>query len=255
MKRMENRVAIVTGASLGIGRATCHLFAREGAKVAVTDVLEAEGLALVREIESEGGVARFWRLNVAVESEVSSVVNDVAQTFGGIDVLINNAGILGVNKPTHEVTEEEWDQVQAVNVKGTFFCTKHVVPHMMKRGKGSIVNLSSIYGVIGAPDVPPYHASKGAIRLMTKTDALIYAPHGIRVNSIHPGGVMTPMLESLFRSTGDYDQAKKAIEDLHPIGRVATPEEIAHAILFLASDESSFVTGEELIVDGGYTAR
>lgn len=255
MKRMENKVAIVTGASLGIGRATCHLFAREGAKVAVTDVLEAEGLALVREIESQGGVARFWRLNVAVESEVRSVFNDIAQTFGSIDVLINNAGILGVNKPTHEVTEEEWDQVQAVNVKGTFFCTKHAIPHMMQRGKGSIVNLSSIYGVIGAPDVPPYHASKGAIRLMTKTDALIYASHGIRVNSIHPGGVMTPMLESLFRSTGDYEQAKKAIEDLHPIGRVAAPEEIAHAILFLASDESSFVTGEELIVDGGYTAR
>lgn len=255
MKRLQDRVVIITGGSLGIGKATCRLFAREGAKVAITDVLDDEGRALAGEIEAEGGVARYWHLNVAKESEVASVVQEVVQAFGGLDVLVNNAGILGVNKPTHEVTEEEWDQVQAVNVKGAFFCVKHSIPHMMRRGGGSIVNLSSIYGIIGAPDVPPYHASKGAIRLMTKTDALLYAPHNIRVNSVHPGGVMTPMLETLFRSTGDYEQAKKAIEELHPIGRVASPEEIARTILFLASDESSFITGEELVVDGGYTAR
>ncbi len=168
---------------------------------------------------------------------------------------MNNAGISGVNKPTHQVTSEEWDKVMAVNVKGVFFCTKHAIPHMKKAGKGSIINLSSIYGLVGGPDVPPYHASKGAVRLMTKTDAMLYAPDNIRVNSIHPGYIWTPMVESFLKAAGDVEAGKKAAGALHPLGHIGEPADIAYGILYLASDESKFVTGSELVIDGGYTAR
>ena len=168
---------------------------------------------------------------------------------------MNNAGISGVSKPTHEITEQEWDRVQAVNVKGPFFCTKHVVPHMKRGGGGSIVNLSSIYGLIGAPDAPPYHASKGALRLMSKTDALLYAGDRIRVNSVHPGFIWTPMVEKFLQSGGDVAAGRKAVDSLHPLGRMGEPDDIAYGIVYLASDESKFVTGSELVIDGGYTAR
>jgi NAD(P)-dependent dehydrogenase (short-subunit alcohol dehydrogenase family) len=162
----------------------------------------------------------------------------------------------GANKPTHEVTEEEWDKVQAVNVKGVFFCTKHAIPHMKKAGGGSIINLSSIYGLIGAPDAPPYHASKGAVRLMTKTDAMLYAPDNIRVNSVHPGFIWTPMVENHLKTTGqDLEAAKQATAALHPLGHMGEPNDIAWGIVFLASDESKFMTGSELVIDGGYTAH
>jgi NAD(P)-dependent dehydrogenase (short-subunit alcohol dehydrogenase family) len=143
----------------------------------------------------------------------------------------------------------------AVNVKGVFFCTKHAVPYMIQAGGGSIVNISSIYGLIGAPDVPPYHASKGAVRLMAKTDALIYAKHRIRVNSVHPGFIWTPMVENYLRSQGDLDEGRKNVAALHPLGRVGEPGDIAYGILYLASDEAKFVTGSELVIDGGYTAQ
>jgi NAD(P)-dependent dehydrogenase (short-subunit alcohol dehydrogenase family) len=169
---------------------------------------------------------------------------------------VNNAGISGPNKPTHELTESEWDQVQAVNVKGVFFCVKHAVPHLKKAGGGSIINLSSIYGIIGAPDVPPYHASKGAVRLMSKTDALIYAPDKIRVNSVHPGFIWTPMVENHLRTVGDdMAAAKAATAALHPLGHMGEPDDIAWAVVYLASEEAKFVTGTELVIDGGYTAR
>jgi NAD(P)-dependent dehydrogenase (short-subunit alcohol dehydrogenase family) len=255
VKRVEGEIAVVTGGAMGIGRAACMLLAREGARVAVTDLLEKEGSEVAHEIERTGGIAKFWKLDVRNEAEVKQVFAEVQKVFGNITVLVNNAGISGANKPTHEITEQEWDQVMAVNVKGPFFCTKHTIPQMRKAAKGSIINLSSIYGLVSSMDVPPYHASKGALRLMTKTDALFYAKDHIRVNSVHPGFIWTPMVENHLKTLGDVEAGKEALVKLHPLGRLGKPEDIANAILYLASDESSFVTGSELVVDGGYTAK
>ena len=251
MGRVEGKIAIVTGGATGIGRAACQLLAREGAKVALVDLLDEPGVEVADQLVRSGGTARFWHMDVATESEVERVFGEIDDAFGRIDVLINNAGIPGANKPTHELTEEEWDQVQAVNVKGVFLCTKHAIPRMIRGGRGSIVNLSSIYGLIGAPDAPPYHASKAAVRIMSKTDALLYAKLGIRVNSVHPGFVWTAMVQD---SLGNAPEMRRRLEQLHPLGRLGEPEEIAYGILYLASDESSFVTGAELVIDGGYTA-
>jgi len=255
MGRVDDRVAIVTGGALGIGRATCVLLGREGAAVAVTDVLEKEGRKVAEEIREAGGTARFWRLDVSDEEEVRRVVGDVVDAFGGLDVLVNNAGIAGTSAPTHEVSAEEFDRVLDVNVRGVFYCTKHAIPHLRRRGGGSIVNLSSIYGLVGAKDNPPYHASKGAVRIMSKTDALLYADDGIRVNSVHPGFVWTPMVEGYLREVGDVEEGRRELGRLHPLGHVGEPEDVAYGILYLASDESKFVTGSELVIDGGYTAR
>ncbi|HEU0274069.1 MAG TPA: glucose 1-dehydrogenase [Candidatus Udaeobacter sp.] len=254
--RLRHKVAVVTGAALGIGRATAILFSREGAKVAVTDLRDSDGKPLVETIESDGGEAAYWHLDVAREKQVKHVFKKIHERFGKIDVLVNNAGIAGADKPTHKITEEEWDSVQAVNVKGVFFCTKHVIPFMRKAGGGSIINLSSIYGLIGAADVPPYHASKGAVRLMTKNDALLYAKDRIRVNSVHPGYIWTPMVESIGNTSGKGMEAfRREIDALHPLGHIGEPNDIAYGIVYLASDESKFVTGSELVIDGGYTAR
>jgi NAD(P)-dependent dehydrogenase (short-subunit alcohol dehydrogenase family) len=255
MGRVNEKVCVVTGGALGIGRATCLLLAAEGAKVAVTDVLDHEGESLVGEIRARGGEARYWHLDVAQEEQVAHVLASVVRAFGRLDVLVNNAGIAGANVPTDQLSEADWDRVMAVNVKGPFFCTKHAVPHLRAAGGGSIVNLSSIYGLVGAPDSPPYHASKGALRLMSKTDALLYAAEGIRVNSVHPGFIWTPMVENHAKSLGDVEAARAALTALHPVGRLGDAEDIAYGILYLASDESKFVTGAELVIDGGYTAR
>ena len=252
MKRTNNKVVIVTGGALGIGRETCLLLAKEGAKVAVTDVLDKEGLELVEEIIQTGGTAKFWHLNVANEKEVESVYTDVVKEFGRLDALVNNAGIAGADKPTHELTEHEWDAVMNVNVKGVFFCTKHAIAYLQKSGGGSIVNLSSIYGLVGAGDLPPYHASKGAVRLMSKNDALFYAKDNIRVNSVHPGFIWTPFVEELGKNKPEF---RNKLDSLHPIGHVGEAIDIAYGILYLVSDESKFVTGSELVIDGGYTCR
>jgi NAD(P)-dependent dehydrogenase (short-subunit alcohol dehydrogenase family) len=256
MNRVQNKVVIVTGGSLGIGRAACLLLAREGARVAVTDILDAEGRALAERIQAEGGQAGYWHMDTSKEEEVQQAFQAIAQTFGGIDVLVNNAGIGGANKPTHEITREEWDHVMAINVNGVFYCTKHAIPYMLKAGAGSIINLSSIYGLVGAPDAPPYHASKGAVRLMAKTDAMLYAKNQIRVNSIHPGYIWTPLVENAMKAQGlSAEEAKSALANLHPLGYVGDPDDIAYGIVYLASDESRFVTGSELVIDGGYTAH
>jgi NAD(P)-dependent dehydrogenase (short-subunit alcohol dehydrogenase family) len=232
------------------------LLAREGATVAVTDVLDEPGRKTAQEIQGAGGKAEFWRLDVAQEANVKRVFAEIKAKFGRLDVLVNNAGISGANKPTHEVTEAEWDALMAVNVKGVFFCTKHVIPYLKAAGAGSIINLSSIYGIVGAGDVPPYHASKGAVRLMTKNDAIIYAPDKIRVNSIHPGFIWTPMVENFAATMPvSIQEARKAMAAKHPLGHVGEPEDVAWGIVFLASDESKFVTGSELVIDGGYTAQ
>lgn len=256
MKRVEGKVAIVTGGALGIGRAVCLELAREGAKVAVTDIADDEGQKAVDEIKGFGGNAKYWHIDTASEDEVSSAFSDIEREFGSIDVLVNNAGIAGVNKPTHEITKDEWDKVINVNVSGVFYCTKHAIPAMKKAGAGSIINLSSIYGMIGAADLPPYHASKGAVRLMSKNDALIYAKDKIRVNSVHPGFIWTPLVEQLGKDSDEgVDAFRKQLDSLHPIGHVGESEDIAYGVLYLASDESKFVTGTELVIDGGYTAQ
>lgn len=252
MERVKDKVVIVTGGALGIGREACILLAKEGAKVAVTDILDKEGKNLIEEIKGSGGLAKYWHLNVADEQEVEKVYSEVAKEFGKLDATVNNAGIAGVNKPTHELTEAEWDQVMDINVKGVFFCTKHAISHMKKAGGGSIVNLSSIYGIIGAGDIPHYHASKGAVRLMTKNDALIYAKDKIRVNSIHPGFIWTPLVEEFGKDVPNF---RENLDSLHPIGHVGEPLDIAYGIVYLVSDEAKFITGSELVIDGGYTAK
>jgi NAD(P)-dependent dehydrogenase (short-subunit alcohol dehydrogenase family) len=252
MKRAENKVVIVTGGALGIGRETCLLLAKEGAKVAVTDVLDKEGKILAEEINHSGGVAKFWHLDVADENEVKKVYAAVVSEFGKLDATVNNAGISGVDKPTHELTEKEWDKVMNVNVKGVFFCTKHAIAHMKETGSGSIVNLSSIYGLVGAGDIPPYHASKGAVRLMSKNDALIYAKDNIRVNSVHPGFIWTPLVEDFGKNSPGF---RENLDSLHPLGHIGESIDVAYGILYLVSDESKFVTGSELVIDGGYTCK
>ena len=255
MDRLKGKTAAITGGALGIGRATAVRMAEEGAAVAVLDTLETEGQALADELAKRGLTARFWRCDVTQEAEVAQVIDEVAATFGRLDVLVNNAGVSGANKPTHEVTEAEWDWVQAVNVKGVFFATKHAIPHLRRAGGGSIINLSSIYGLVGAPDAPPYHASKGAVRLMSKTDALLYAADKIRVNSIHPGFIWTPMVQHHLEGVGDVAEGRKAVAALHPLGHLGDADDIAWGAVYLASDEAKFVTGSELVIDGGYTAR
>lgn len=255
MGRVEGRVALVTGAAHGIGRATAILLAEEGAKVAVTDVDMEGARDVVAEIEGVVGTAHPWQLDVSDQEQVRRVTDEVVEHFGGLDVLVNNAGISGADRPTHELSLEEWERVQAVNTRGVFLCTKHAIPYMKQAGGGSIVNLSSIYGIVSAADVPSYHASKGAVRMMTKTDALFYAEDGIRVNSVHPGFIWTPMVEEFLESQGDVEAGRRELAKLHPLGRLGEPREVARAILFLASEESSFTTGAELLVDGGYTAR
>jgi NAD(P)-dependent dehydrogenase (short-subunit alcohol dehydrogenase family) len=255
--RVKDKTCIVTGGALGIGRACALRLAQEGARVAVFDRLDEAGHALVAELQEQHAHAAYWHVDVADEASVHTAIDAVAAHFGSVDVLVNNAGIAGANQPTHEVTEQEWDRVMGVNVKGVFFCTKHAVPHLRRAGGGSIVNLSSIYGLVGAPDVPPYHASKGAVTLMTKTDAMIYAPDRIRVNSVHPGYIWTPMVEQHLRDSGatDLAQAREDVGKLHPLGHMGEPDDIAWGVVFLASDESRFMTGAELVIDGGYTAR
>ncbi len=257
MSRTQDKVCIVTGAALGIGRACAVRLGEQGAKIALFDRLDAEGEALAAELNARGIAARYWHVDVASEDSVRTAVEGVVTHFGALHGLVNNAGISGSTKLTHELTEAEWDQVQAVNVKGVFFCTKHAIPHLKAAGGGSIVNLSSIYGLVGAADVPAYHASKGAVRLMSKTDAMIYAADRIRVNSIHPGYIWTPMVEHHLRASGatDLDAARDDVGKLHPLGHMGEPDDIAWGVVYLVSDESKFVTGSELVIDGGYTAR
>lgn len=256
MSRVKDKTVIVTGGALGIGKAACKELAKEGANVAITDILDDEGQKLSHEINEDGGNAKYWHLDVSDEDEVMDVFTSIDKEFGKVDVLVNNAGISGVNKPTHEIDADEWQKVMDINVKGVFLCTKYVIPYLKKQGKGSIINLSSIYGIISAPDIPPYHASKGAVRLMTKTDAILYAKDQIRVNSVHPGFIWTPLVEKMGEeSEGGVEKFREKLDSLHPIGHVGEPEDIAYGIVYLASDESKFLTGSELVIDGGYTCQ
>ena len=253
-RRFVGQVAIVTGGARGIGAATVRRLAHEGAAIVVTDVLDDEGKALADEIRRAEGRAVYQHLDVSSEGEWSRAV-DLAATLGRVSVLVNNAGIARMEDLEAE-TKEGYDKLIAINQTGTWLGMKAVVPELRKHGGGAIVNLSSIYGASGGDGTAfAYHASKGAVRLMTKNAAIRYAKENIRVNSVHPGFVDTPMVGPLVH--GDSPEAKKFLDYIvtrTPMGRMARPEEIASAIAFLASADASYMTGAELFVDGGFTA-
>ena len=258
MGRVQDRVAIVTGGSTGLGKATSELLAAEGAKVVIADIQDGLGAAAAEEIKASGGSAHYFHMDVTSEDEVKQVCAEIFRSLGSIDILVNNAGITGAPKPTHEITVEEWDKVLNVDAKGVFLCTKHAVPYMKRSGGGSIVNISSVYGITGGMDVPPpflYHAAKGAVRVMTKSDAICYAADKIRANSVHPGWLWTPMLENVGKDSTEGPEAFHArILSRLPLGHYGEPLDVAYGVLYLASDESKFVTGTELVIDGGYLA-
>lgn len=254
MKRVEGKTAIVTGAASGLGRASALMLAREGARVVVTDVLEAEGAKVRDEIVAVGGEAIFVRHDVASEADWIAVMKATQQRFGGVDVLVNNAGVL-FSAQIEETPLEKWRWLMSVNCDGVFLGVKHAIGAMKDRG-GSIINLSSVAGLVGLPKISAYCASKGAVALFTKAAALECAKAGyaIRVNSIHPGGIWTPMLEVFVGKHGE-PSADAAAAAMHPVGHAGEPNDIAYGVVYLASEESKFVTGAEMVIDGGYTAQ
>ena len=250
--RLEGKVALISGGARGLGEAQARLFAQEGASVVIGDILEDEGKKVEAEINEAGGHAHFDRLDVTQEDQWQRVVDATTTMYGKLDILVNNAGIGGGRFGVEDLTGEVWDQVMAVNAKGVFLGTKLAIPEMLKAGGGSIVNISSQMGIVGSDTSnPAYHASKGAVHIFTKAVALRYATKGIRVNSIHPGPIQTPMLEAGFVDP----ERRRWVMSRVPMGRVGQPIEVAYGVLFLASDESSFVTGAGLVIDGGYIAQ
>ena len=247
--RLKDKVALVTGGAHGMGEATVRLFAHEGAKVVIADVLEREGNEVAASIAARGGDVQFMRLDVAEEPQWVEAVARIVARYGRLDVLVNNAGISG---GVHErLSTEQFDRLIAINARGTFLGIKHAIPAMQKAGGGSIVNQSSISGFVGQEFVHMgYNAAKGAVRLLTKSAAVQYGKDGIRVNSVHPG-FMPPMLTSV--TSADPAVRERVFATL-PLGRPGRVEEVAYAILFLACDEASYITGTELVVDGGFLA-
>lgn len=246
--RVEGKIAFITGGGSGMGREHALLMAEEGATIIVSDVNEAGGRETLSMINGRGGQGTFINFDASIETAWQAAVNQVVSTFGRVDILVNNAGIL-LLKPIWETTGAELDRMLDVNVKGVFFGCKHILPAMQKAGGGSIINISSIYGVIGAPSAAAYQASKGAVRILTKSVAVEYAPFNIRCNSIHPGVIRTPMTTDLLTT----EASTKAILGGTILRRPAEPREVAYPVLFLASSESSYITGAEIMVDGGYT--
>jgi 3(or 17)beta-hydroxysteroid dehydrogenase len=256
MKRVAGKVALVTGAGLGLGKASAMMLAREGARVVVSDINEKEGRRVSDAIVEGGGEAIFLRHDVSQEAAWKEAIATTLTRFGGLDVVVNNAGV-ALSANVEDTTLDQWRQLMAINLDGVFLGTRAAIGAMKKTGGGSIINMSSIEGLIGDPNLAAYNASKGGVRIFTKSAALHCAKAGykIRVNSIHPGYIWTPMVEHFAAEQGDAVAAKAALAALHPLGHIGEPDDIAYAVVYLASEESKFVTGSELVVDGGYTAQ
>jgi NAD(P)-dependent dehydrogenase (short-subunit alcohol dehydrogenase family) len=250
MRTLENKVAIITGAASGIGKAAAILFAKEGAKVVVSDIQEELGKALVSEIKVSGGEAVFFKADTSIPAENEALVKAAVKHFGKLDIAVNNAGIGGPLGMTAEYPLDGWQKVIDINLSGVFYGMHFQIPAMEKNGGGVIVNIASILGMAGTRFSPAYVASKHGVVGLTKATALEYAPKNIRVNSIGPGYILTPLLTNALD-----DATLKQVETLHPIGRLGTSEEVAELILWLASPKSSFVTGSYYPVDGGYLAQ
>lgn len=246
----KNKVAIVTGGSFGIGRATAVAFAKKGTKVVIADCVE--GSEALNTIKALGGEAIFIQCDVSKTEDVKAMIEKTIATFGRLDYAFNNAGIEGSNGTTQECTEENWDKTIGINLKGIWLCMKYEIPEILKQGKGVIINCASIAGLVGYIGLPAYVASKHGIIGLTKTSALEYAKQGIRVNAVCPGAIKTPMID---RITGNKKEVEEQFAGLEPIGRLGQPEEVANAVLWLCSDEASFVTGHAMAVDGGWVAQ
>ncbi|MDF1644865.1 MAG: glucose 1-dehydrogenase [Pseudomonadales bacterium] len=255
MARLEGKVALVSGGASGLGRAQSMTMAREGASVVVTDINEAGAQAVADEIKSAGGKAIAMHQDVTKEARWEEIVAATTAEYGSLSILVNNAGI-AAGGSAEDGTLEDWQHLMSINLDAVFLGTKHGIRTMKQTGGGSIINISSIMGLIGAAGSAAYNASKGGVKLLTKSAALhcANAGYGIRVNSVHPGFIDTPMIQQIF--DGDQGEAaRQHLISLHPIGRLGDPQDIANGVLYLASDESSFVTGSELVIDGGYTAQ
>ena len=246
--RLEGKVAFISGGARGMGACEAQLFASEGARVAIGDVLEEEGRRLAAAIGESGGECLFLPLDVTSQSQWEGAIAAVASRFGRLDILVNNAGVGATNARVEETEEADWDRVMDINAKGVFLA----IPEMRRSGGGSIINISSQLGLVGVDNSSPqYQASKGAVRLLTKATAIQYAAEGIRANSVHPGPIETPMTAAGRADSARYETTVARI----PLGRYGQPEDVANGVLFLASDESSFMTGSELVIDGGWTAQ
>jgi NAD(P)-dependent dehydrogenase (short-subunit alcohol dehydrogenase family) len=252
MMNLSGKVAIVTGGTSGIGRATAIAYAQQGAKVVVTGRRSAEGEETVRIIKNAGGDAFSIQADVTQESDVKAMIDKTIEVFGRLDIAFNNAGTYGENPSLSDQPNAEYDRIMDVNVKGVWLSMKYQIAQMLKQGSGAIVNSASILGVVAMPTVPLYTASKFAVVGLTKAAALQYAKSGIRINAVGPGAIATDMFET---ATGGQDDAKAYMAGLHPMGRVGQPAEVANAVLWLSSDSASFVTGEVLMVDGGFIAQ
>ena len=252
--RLKNKVALITGGGSGIGLATARLFLKEGAKIAISDISEKNGKRALSDLRKAGRDAIFIKSDVSKEEDARRMVMETVSKYGRLDILVNNAGIL-IEKTIEELTVEEWDRIMAINVKGVFLVSKYAIPEIRKSGGGAIVNNASCNAIVGDYGDPAYCASKGAVGLLTKAMALDYAKEGIRVNAVCFGEICTPMTKQEAKNRGvKFEKYCKKVGELHPMGRLGTPEEAAKAILFLASDESSFMTGALMSVDGGLTA-
>jgi len=252
--RLASKVAIITGAGAGIGRSTALLFAKEGAKVVVADCDSEGGAETVSIIREDGAEATFIQVDVSKAADVEKMVKTTVERYGKLDILVNNAGIY-TQANVVEAAEEEWDRILDVNLKGVFLCSKHCISEMIKGGGGSIVNIGSEAGIVGIKNQVAYNVSKGGIIALTKSTAVDFAAHNIRVNCVCPGTTETPLVKAAVERAPDPAAARRALEEVRPANRLGRPEEIAAGILYLASDESPYATGSILSIDGGYTAQ